>query len=93
MIMRIRGVVLPEREERTFWVDGERLRTEPPAGAGLPVEEAIGAASWTARDWLGLPGLIDGAPADLVAYGQDPTAEPGVLGQPKRVILRGRIVR
>lgn len=28
MIMRVRGVVLPEREECTFWVDGERLRTE-----------------------------------------------------------------
>ncbi|TXL84557.1 amidohydrolase [Streptomyces sp. IB2014 016-6] len=61
--------------------------------AGLPTEEAIGAASWTARDWLGLPGLIDGAPADLVAYDQDPTSEPGILGQPKRVILRGRTVR
>ncbi|MET8538332.1 amidohydrolase family protein [Streptomyces sp. NPDC005065] len=61
--------------------------------AGMPTEEAIGATSWTARDWLALPGLIDGAHADLVAYDQDPTAEPETLGQPKRVILRGRIVR
>ncbi|MFE9886202.1 amidohydrolase family protein [Streptomyces scopuliridis] len=61
--------------------------------AGMPAEEALGAASWTARAWLGLPGLIDGAPADLVAYDQDPVAEPAALGQPKRVILRGRIVR
>lgn len=61
--------------------------------AGMPAEEALGAASWTARDWLGLPGLVDGAPADLVAYDRDPAAEPQVLGQPKRVILRGRIMR
>ncbi|MFE9696676.1 amidohydrolase family protein [Streptomyces sp. NPDC006270] len=61
--------------------------------AGMPAEEALGAASWTARTWLGLPGLVDGAPADLVAYDRDPTAEPAALGQPKRVILRGRVVR
>ncbi|MFJ6760964.1 amidohydrolase family protein [Streptomyces sp. NPDC091273] len=61
--------------------------------AGMPAEEALGAASWTARNWLGLPGLVDGAPADLVAYDADPAAEPGILGQPKRVILRGRVLR
>ncbi len=61
--------------------------------AGMPAEDALGAASWTARSWLGLPGLIDGAPADLVAYDEDPAAVPEVLGRPKRVILRGRVVR
>ncbi|MFC9184528.1 amidohydrolase family protein [Streptomyces globisporus] len=61
--------------------------------AGMPAEEALGAASWTARDWLGLPGLIDGAPADLVAYDRDPAAEPEVLGRPMRVILRGQVMR
>ncbi|MBM9624795.1 amidohydrolase family protein [Streptomyces zhihengii] len=61
--------------------------------AGLPAEEALGAASWTARHWLGLPGLTDGAPADLVAYDHDPVTEPGVLARPTRVILRGRVMR
>ncbi|WP_404963106.1 amidohydrolase family protein [Streptomyces sp. 147326] len=61
--------------------------------AGMPAEDALGAASWTARSWLGLPGLVDGAPADLIAYDEDPAAEPGILGQPKRVILRGRVLR
>ncbi|HEX3778377.1 MAG TPA: amidohydrolase family protein [Pseudonocardiaceae bacterium] len=61
--------------------------------AGLPTEVAIGAASWTARDWLGLPGDIsEGGPADLVIYDEDPVVNPGVLAHPKRIILRGRII-
>lgn len=62
------------------------------ARAGLAIENALGAASWTARSWLGLPGLVDGGPADLVAYAEDPAANPSVLGHPSRIILRGRIV-
>jgi imidazolonepropionase-like amidohydrolase len=61
--------------------------------AGLPAEVALGAASWTARSWLGLPGLTDGAPADLVAYDSDPVADPRVLTRPSRIILRGQVVR
>ncbi|MFB8419258.1 amidohydrolase family protein [Streptomyces albidoflavus] len=61
--------------------------------AGLPAEEAVGAASWAARSWLGLPGLTAGAPADLVAYDRDPVAHPEVLEHPVRVVLRGRVVR
>lgn len=61
--------------------------------AGLSAEAALGAASWTARAWLGLPGLVDGAPADLVAYATDPTADPAVLDHPSRIILRGHVVR
>jgi imidazolonepropionase-like amidohydrolase len=61
--------------------------------AGLPVEAALGAASWVARTWLGLPGLVDGAPADLTVYPVDPAEEPAVLAHPSRVILRGRIIK
>lgn len=60
--------------------------------SGLPVEAALGAASWTARNWLGLPGLVDGSPADLVAFDADPTEDPSVLTRPSRVVLRGRVV-
>lgn len=63
------------------------------AATGLAAGTALGAASWTARSWLGLPGLVDGAPADLVAYPEDPFANPAVLRHPSRIILRGRIVR
>jgi imidazolonepropionase-like amidohydrolase len=59
---------------------------------GLPPEAAVGGASWIARSWLGLPGLADGAPADLVAYDTDPTLDVSVLAHPKRVILRGKVV-
>ncbi|HEY3869496.1 MAG TPA: amidohydrolase family protein [Actinocrinis sp.] len=60
--------------------------------AGVPAEQALGAASWTARSWLGLPGLADGAPADLVVYDADPVAEPATLAHPRRIILRGRVI-
>jgi imidazolonepropionase-like amidohydrolase len=63
------------------------------AQAGVPAEAALGGGSWTARRWLGLPGLEEGAPADVVAYAADPRQDLGVLEEPVRVIVRGRIVR
>jgi imidazolonepropionase-like amidohydrolase len=60
---------------------------------GLSPESALAGASWTARSWLGLPGLIDGAPADLVVYDTDPTEDPRVLAHPSVIILRGRVFR
>jgi imidazolonepropionase-like amidohydrolase len=62
------------------------------AAAGLPAEAALAAASWAARDWLGLPCLEEGAPADLVVYGTDPRAELDTLARPQLTILRGRVV-
>jgi imidazolonepropionase-like amidohydrolase len=58
--------------------------------AGHP--DALGAASWRARDWLGRPGLTPGAPADLVVYPEDPRTDPDVLHRPTLVMLRGRVV-
>jgi imidazolonepropionase-like amidohydrolase len=61
--------------------------------AGLPPEDALAAGSWKGRAWLGMPsGLDEGAPADLVVYADDPRADLGVLAQPQRVVLRGRVV-
>ncbi|WP_190023586.1 amidohydrolase family protein [Streptomyces hiroshimensis] len=60
--------------------------------AGLPPLAALSAATWSARAWLGRPGLEEGAPADLVVYETDPRADVRVLGSPKRVILRGRVI-
>jgi imidazolonepropionase-like amidohydrolase len=62
------------------------------AAAGVPAA-ALGAASWTARSFLGCPGLEEGAAADLVAYDRDPRTDLGVLDIPARIILRGRVVR
>jgi imidazolonepropionase-like amidohydrolase len=61
--------------------------------AGLDGGVALAAGSWAAREWLGLPGIIDGAPADLVVYREDPREAPGVLVHPVLVVLDGKVVR
>ncbi len=60
--------------------------------AGLPAEAALAAASWAARQWLGLPCIEEGAPADVVVYESDPRADLDVLGRPQLMLLRGRLV-
>jgi imidazolonepropionase-like amidohydrolase len=61
-------------------------------GAGIPLPDVVAAASWRGRDWLGVPGLIEGASADLVAYDRDPRRELSTLLAPRRIVLRGAIV-
>ena len=61
--------------------------------AGIPAEAALAAGSWSARAYLGLPGLVEGAPADFVVYPTDPRADLAVLGRPERIVLRGAVVR
>lgn len=58
-------------------------------GIGMTATEALGAACWDARRWLGHPALTDGAPADLVCFADDPRDGPAVLSRPDLVILRG----
>jgi imidazolonepropionase-like amidohydrolase len=60
---------------------------------GMSPAEAVGAACWDARRWLGRPGMEDGASADLVCYSADPRNGPGVLNHPDLVILRGKTFR
>lgn len=62
-------------------------------GAGIPLAEVVAQASWRGRAWLGLPGLAEGAPADLVVYDADPRAELATLLRPLRIVLKGRPVR
>ncbi|NJP45629.1 amidohydrolase family protein [Actinacidiphila epipremni] len=62
------------------------------AAAGLPPLAALSAATWSARTWLGRPGLAEGAPADLVVYPSDPRADLRVLETPSRIVLRGSVV-
>jgi imidazolonepropionase-like amidohydrolase len=59
--------------------------------AGVP--DALGAASWRTRAWLGRPAVEVGAPADLVVYRDDPRADPAALRHPELVLLRGRPYR
>jgi imidazolonepropionase-like amidohydrolase len=60
--------------------------------AGLPAEAALAAASWAAREWLGLPGITEGASADLVVYETDPRVDLDTLQRPQRMVLRGAVV-
>lgn len=62
------------------------------AAAGLPAGEALGAASWRARTWLGHPALEEGDPADLVVLPADPYDDLQAVTSPSRVVLRGRVV-
>ena len=59
---------------------------------GMPAHDALGAASWRARDWLGVDGLTEGASADFVVYDRNPVDDLSVLRTPTCIVLRGRIV-
>ena len=58
---------------------------------GMTATDALGAACWDARRWLGRPALEHGASADLICFADDPRAGTGVLSRPDVVILRGRV--
>lgn len=61
--------------------------------AGLAPMDVLAAGSWAARAWLGFPGLVEGGLADLVGYDDDPRKDLEVLLRPRRIVLRGRVVR
>src|SRR3546814_9472628 len=61
---------------------------------GFTAQEALGAASWRAREWLGWNAdLAEGAPADFVVYPRDPIADLSVLFEPSAIVLRGVVVQ
>jgi imidazolonepropionase-like amidohydrolase len=63
------------------------------ADYGLSPHDALGAASWRARSWLGLDdNLAEGTTADFVVFDRDPREDLGVLKSPSRVVLRGAVV-
>ncbi|MEV0898996.1 amidohydrolase family protein [Actinoplanes sp. NPDC049802] len=61
--------------------------------AGIPAVDVLAAASWGARAWLGFPGLVEGGLADLVVYDTDPRADLRVVRAPRRIVLRGAVIR
>ncbi|MDR3360259.1 MAG: amidohydrolase family protein [Bifidobacteriaceae bacterium] len=66
--------------------------TDLMALAGIPPEAIAAAASWEARRYLGVPGIEEGASADVVAYAADPRANTAVFRAPQAVVLRGAVV-
>ncbi len=59
---------------------------------GMPPEDVLAAATWRARDFLGLPSLEPGAPADAVVFDSDPLRGPEVWSKPSLVIAAGNRV-
>jgi imidazolonepropionase-like amidohydrolase len=60
---------------------------------GLTPRDALGAASWRARSWLGLDdNLAEGTTADFVVFGRNPLEDLSVLLEPSRIVLRGTVV-
>ena len=59
------------------------------ARAGLSPVEALSAACWSARAWLGRDALPEGASADLLVLDGDPREDLRVLRTPSAVVLRG----
>jgi len=58
--------------------------------AGMSAHDALGAACWDARTWLGAANLEHGASADLLVYDSDPRADLAALRHPAHLLLRGR---
>src|SRR5699024_8773729 len=52
----------------------------------------LDAATWAPRRFLGVPGLEDGAPADLLVVPRDPRTDHRALRELDHVVLGGRIV-
>lgn len=57
---------------------------------GMSAHDALGAACWDARTWLGAANLEHGASADLLVYDSDPRADLAALRHPAHLLLRGR---
>jgi imidazolonepropionase-like amidohydrolase len=55
--------------------------------AGMSTMDVLAAGSWGARSWLSFEG------DDYTVYDADPRDDLSVLREPRRVILRGRVVR
>jgi imidazolonepropionase-like amidohydrolase len=60
---------------------------------GVPREAALAAATWDARAFLGEPGIVEGAPADLVVVRHDPREDLAALLAPEAIVIGGELVK
>ena len=95
MVLHVRGIVLPEREERSLWIDGGVLvgaAVQEATASGRAAAARPGCRAGLHRGTAAAGGLTEGAPADMIAFSEDPVAHPDVLHHPARIILRGQIL-
>ena len=59
---------------------------------GMSPSRALAIGTWRARDFLGLPSLSEGAPADAVVFDRDPRVDAGVWSNPVAVIANGHLI-
>jgi imidazolonepropionase-like amidohydrolase len=59
---------------------------------GIDRSAALGSGAWAARAWLEEPGLVEGAPADLVLYRSDPRKDLSVVFRPELILAGGERV-
>ena len=62
------------------------------AAAGLTGAQILTAAAFEPRRFLGVPGLEEGASADLLVLPRDPREDHTALRDRRHVVLRGRVV-
>lgn len=87
------GVRILAGSDAAMWPHGLIAReVAEMVNAGMPVDRAVGAASWAARAYFGFPGIEEGAPADLVVFEKDPRRDVAVLERPALVVLDGKVV-
>lgn len=85
--------ILPGSDAGGFQSHGALVREmRTMAEWGMEPQKVLASATWEARDFLGLPSLSPGAPADAVIFSSDPRRDPVVWGQPKFVIANGHII-
>lgn len=57
--------------------------------AGMAAGDILAAASWGAREWLGFGAGL----GDVVVYDADPRVDLRAVREPKRIVLRGAVIR
>jgi imidazolonepropionase-like amidohydrolase len=89
------GVPIYAGTDAGSMIDHGRIADEIRAlhDAGLSGQDALAAASWRAREWLGVgSGVTEGDLASFNIYDHDPYDSPA-LARPLFVVLKGRVCR
>ena len=89
------GVAMYAGTDAGGFVEHGRIVDEVEAltGIGMTPLEALAAASTSAREWLGVAGIVDGARADFLVLDADPAQDLTTLRRPAHIVCSGRLLR